>query len=137
MRHLSVAAAAVLLSCSAMPASRGGQPPSDGDRWTVIEVAHTKTSLHGSRPEKASMDVENWLAIEFENQGNDPVKVEFGHYAIERWCFSQSGRGQVSGGMASGSLDFVLPQGKYTISEGPSDYSAAILGLPPRQRMGR
>lgn len=96
---------------------------------------------------KASLAETGWMALEFENSGEKPLTVRNAHY----WITAEYGRLgtdelATSGNLASGSsydlfphawatrpvAPIVLPPGKtYRALEQPSDYSAALLGLPP------
>jgi hypothetical protein len=96
---------------------------------------------------RASLADPEWLALEFENKGPRPLTVTNAHYRMTAE-YRHRGTDQVagSGSLASGNpydlfphawattpvSPIVLPPGKtYRAVEQPSDYSAALLGLPP------
>lgn len=89
---------------------------------------------------RASLTTPNWLAVEFVNTGREPVEVDWGNYRFEGECDDlPTGRLLQSGGLASGSVSnlfgkhsFAVPPGTHRCVRPPSDYSAALLGLPPQ-----
>jgi hypothetical protein len=97
---------------------------------------------------EASLADTEWLALEFENAGPAPVHIRNLNYRLERVGFNaRTGQRLHSGGLASGSdvalfpevyrarpaVERVVAPGQTMRSaQQPSDYSAALLGLPPR-----
>jgi hypothetical protein len=89
---------------------------------------------------KASLAVPDWLVIEFENKTDKPLPIGIGgNYGIRNEVANlRTGKGVSSGGLASGNdYDMLgghrkaLPVGPYKNVRRVSDYSAALLGLPP------
>jgi hypothetical protein len=95
---------------------------------------------------KASLADTDWMALEFENTGEAPLTVKNAHYWIRHEYIRIGTDGGGYGSLASGSsydlfphawattpvAPIVLPPGKtYRTAEQPSDYSAALLGVPP------
>jgi len=96
---------------------------------------------------QATMADRDWLAFEFENRGSKPVVLRNPNYHTRRTCYRLAdGKTANGGGLASGNSYDMFPKawrttpvspitvkpGKHRISEQPSDYSTALLGLPPR-----
>lgn len=95
----------------------------------------------------ASIADAEWLAFEFENHGTEPIVLVFPSYstAADR-CDPQTGAVLVSGSMASGNafdlfqqawsglraVPITIAPGLQRIAEHPTLYSAALLGLAPR-----
>jgi hypothetical protein len=109
----------------------------DGDLTVRLKVL--------ARPSLADTE---WMALEFENKGKKPLTVEQAYYWM-RAEHRHLGAGQVSGSgsLASGNTydlfphawatrpvsRIVLHPGKtYRAVQQPSDYSSALLSLPPR-----
>jgi hypothetical protein len=96
----------------------------------------------------ASLADTEWLALEFENAGPGPLTITGLHYRLEHQALEpKTGQRLHSGGLASGGdadlfpeafrvtpvADRVLEPGKVRRAVAqPSDYSAALLGLPTR-----
>jgi hypothetical protein len=96
---------------------------------------------------RASLADIEWMALEFENKGQRPLTVTNASYWMRaEYRHLGTGQGAGSGSLASGNTfdlfphawattpvsPIVLPPGKtYRAAEQPSDYSAALLGLPP------
>ena len=130
---LLAAGIVVMTACST-------NPPQDIGPWTVVDLGRVDNVVARLRVrERASMDQENWIAIEFENYGKEPVELTNVHYNIDRTA------GGGSGGMASGNEHSLFPEawdarpvktllqsGVHSIAGQPSDYSSALLGLPTR-----
>jgi hypothetical protein len=97
---------------------------------------------------RASLADTEWMALEFENKGPKPLTVRNGHYWIRaEYHDLKSGELAASGSLASGNTyslfsyawattpvsRIVLEPGKtFRTVEQPSDYSSALLGVPPR-----
>lgn len=86
----------------------------------------------------ASLVDEEWLRLEFKHPGEDPVPVRRAQYRMNRVCHGlRTGRRTASGSLASGNIHDLFPlrrlePGTNRAVAQPSDYSAAILGLPPK-----
>lgn len=118
------------LSCHVVELGRGG------DLSVRLRVRRT-----------ASIADAEWLAFEFENDGTEPIVLEAPSYSIRgEQCHPQTGAVLLSGPMASGGAFDMFPQswqessvvpitiapGLHRIAEHPTLYSAALLGLAPR-----
>lgn len=96
---------------------------------------------------RATMADRDWLMFEFENRASEPVVLRNPHYHTRRTCYHlANGKAANFSSLASGNPYDMFPEawrttpvspitvkpGKHRISEQPSDYSTALLGLPPR-----
>jgi hypothetical protein len=124
-----------------------GAPPEDA--WQTVTVLRDGAlTVRLMCRRSATLADAEWLALEFENAGQAPLTIRNVHYRIERESLDpNTGRLLSSGGLASGGdadlfpeafrvtpvADRVLEPGKTRrAAELPSGYSAALLGLPPR-----
>jgi hypothetical protein len=127
-------------------ASPAEKPPANDWHETVL-LKEKDLTVRLKVLARASLAETGWMVLEFENRGEKPLTVEDAHYWITA-AYGPLGTGQdaVSGSLASGNTydlfpdacattpvsPIVLPPGKtYRAVEQPSDYSAALLGLPP------
>ncbi len=96
---------------------------------------------------RASLADTEWMTLEFENKGERPLTVKNAYYWTRaEYSDLKTGQGTGSGSLASGNTfdlfphawattpvsPIVLAPGKtHRVVEQPSDYSSALLGLPP------
>jgi hypothetical protein len=141
-------AAAPAASPTAPPPS---SPPSSNTAsapaWQSVDLGRSGDFIIRVRVlTPASLLYEEWLSLEFENTGREPVRVTNAYYRIERTTLDpQSGRAVSFGSLASGNTHDLFPDawkttpvapillqpGVCRVVQQPSDYSAALLGLAP------
>jgi hypothetical protein len=136
----------LLVTALVAGADPGDKAPAIAWRETIL-VKEKDLTVRLKVLAKASLAETGWMALEFENLGERPLTVSNTHY----WITAEYGRlgtdaPTASGSLASGSsydlfpqawattpvAPIVLPPGKtHRALEQPSDYSTALLGLPP------
>ncbi len=141
-------AAAPAASPTALPPS---SPPSSNTAsapaWQSVDLGRLGDLIFRVRVlTPASLRDEEWLSLEFENTGREPVRVTNAYYRIERTTLDPQSWHAVSfGSLASGNTYDLFPDawkttpvapillqpGVYRVVRHPSDYSAALLGLAP------
>ncbi|MCL4201373.1 MAG: hypothetical protein KJ000_02680 [Pirellulaceae bacterium] len=117
--------------------------------WKTYPVAsHGNLTVNLRIRPEATLADEEWIAIEFVNQGASPIKVKEASYSMERT--DRDFRGGPPGrqpSLASGNSQslfpdawerspvrpMVIPPGTYRVIEQPSSSSSALLGLAPQR----
>jgi hypothetical protein len=138
--RFGIAALFVALSLvMAFPAR--GADPADHDAWSITDVGRIGDLVVRIRVLKhASLADEDWLAIEFDNEGKSPIELTMPHYTMNGDQFDlATGTVSASGSLGSGNSFDMFPHkgpilirpGVHRIASQPSDYSAALLGPPP------
>lgn len=119
------------------------------DAWHTVSVVQDKgLAVRLKVPRKASLADAGWMTFEFQNAGTDPLTLRGLNYRIECECdHLKTGRHVSSQSLASGNDYDLFPDAwkttpvadrvvqaasLYRVVEQPSDYSATLLGLPPR-----
>ena len=109
--------------------------------WLTIPACQSKdVQVRVKVLRRASLATADWLIIEFENRSGQALPVAHGNYRIEKEVDDlRTGKGVHTGSLASGnSLDLLgsaretLPAGIHRNLRQVSDYSAALMGLPPQ-----
>jgi hypothetical protein len=134
---------AALLSALLLSAPAGPEAP-----WRTAELLRDGDLIVRLKVKRqASLADTEWLALEFENAGRQPLVVTHAHYALNSERSNlQTGHPDSSGSLASGNMydlfpdawkatpvaPVVLEPGKtHRVAEQPSDYSAALLHPAP------
>ena len=146
-RWLGVCVLAATVPCSASLAKAGGADKADG-QWLVVEVGRVGQVVARLRIlKKASIDKENWLTWEFDNQGKVPVDLRMAQYSITADCSDQSGKRKSFRRMGQGdAIGLLIPDfqridssirqaaiqpGVRSFAVPLSDEAGGSLGLPP------
>ena len=130
----------LLLACAAVVSD----PPQSTAKFSGNDLSVRVRVLPG-----ASLASIGWLVLEFENTGREPVTIQNAYYRIEAERHGPNADDlSVSGGLASGntydlfrdawktqpvSPIVLAPKEIRTVVDQPSDYSAASLGLGPKE----
>ena len=140
-RRVAAVVAACLLLAASLPAEEQQRA------WRTVPVGKVggiEVRLRLLSP--ATLADEEWIALEFENRGQKPVRVVNARYRMEsRRHGLATGKPLTSGGLASGNaydlfseawettpVTIVLLRGTHRVVEHPSRYSSTLLGLPPK-----
>lgn len=115
--------------------------------WQCINVGWLDSlAIRLCARNSASLTDEDWLEIQILNTGERPLKVRNAYYRMEAVKRdATTGKAKSSGGMASGNTYDLFPHawntvpaspvliqpGLYIMSNQPSNYSAALLGMAP------
>lgn len=132
-----IASLIVLLPAATLPAD-------DIANWkTYPLIRHQDLTVNLRVQPKATLADEQWIAIEFINQGSSPIKVKDANYQMKRTDRDFGGQPSLSGGYnrvlfpkalaKSPAGRMVIPTGTYRVIEQPSTYSSALLGLAPKR----
>jgi len=136
------------LANAARAAEEAVATAADDGPWRVIELgARGDLSVRFKVRPQASLADKDWMVIEFENRGDQPIELDGANYRIESArCDPETGEPKITGGLGQGSDHSLFPQawksvpvaprvvppGLYRVSGYPSMYATALLGLPPR-----
>jgi hypothetical protein len=116
-------------------------------KFAVVELGNSRdVKVRLRYLTRASLADRNWMSIEIENLTDRPVVITHTHYTANRECFDlRTGRRVAGGSLASGSkfdmypeawitqpVKVVIQPGIHRVTAQPSDYSSALLGLPPK-----
>ena len=112
--------------------------------WKTYPLAsHGKLTVNLRVRPEATLADEQWMAIEFVNQGESAIVVKEASYDMERTDRDFGGQPSLaSANMNSLFPDayktsppgpMVIPPGTYRVIEQPSSYSSALLGLAPQR----
>ena len=136
-----------LLTFIVLTAAPTTRPARDAS-WQTIEVLRAdRLTVRLRVLDRAGLADEQWMGIEFDNAGNEAVRVENLQYWTDCEQLNlRTGAPWRSGSLASGTAyslfptawettpasPVLIPPGVCRILAQPSDYSSALLGLPPR-----
>ncbi len=138
--------AAALSLVWGVPVRADDKPQGGKDRWSVVEVGRNgKVAVRLRVLKQATLADEKWLVIELDNQGDSPVQPCNPWYRITADRFDlRSGKptgpayaylcmGQDREMLPRQRWPVLLPPGIHQVADPPSDDSASILGLPPKE----
>ena len=112
--------------------------------WKTYPLAsHRKLAVNLRVRPEATLADEQWMAIEFINQGESAIVVKEASYNMERTDRDFGGQPSLASAnkqslfpdayKTSPPGPLVIPPGTYRVVEQPSSYSSALLGLAPQR----
>lgn len=112
--------------------------------WKTYPLAsHRKLTVNLRVRPEATLADEEWIAIEFVNQGESPIVVKDASFTMKRTDRDFGGQPSLASGYrpslfpdafkTSPPGPTAIPLGTYRVVEMPSSYSSALLGLAPKR----